>query len=125
MEPENRRSHVRLEREEALLVRRHPRGQSADEDPTLVRGTSTDVSAGGLRLSAPVRADPGEALDLWVSWTPNGRKYLLAAHVRWCSHMPGHTQLGVALTESPGTDYLDWRGLFESQLRLVRSEGED
>jgi len=125
MQPENRRTDHRHEREEPLLLRRRAHDQPDDDEPTLVRGTSSDVSAGGLRLTAPLRAAPGEALELWVSWTPNGRKYLLAAHVRWCSHMPGNAQLGVALTESPGTDYLDWRSLFHSQLRLVRSEGDD
>lgn len=122
MQQDDRRTDPRHEREEALLLRRRAHDERADDDPTLVRGTSSDVSAGGMRLSAPLHAAPGEALELWVSWTPNGRKYLLAAHVRWCAHRPGNTQLGVALTESPGTDYLDWRGLFQSQLRLVRSE---
>ncbi len=125
MDQKNRRADARHAQEEPLLLRRRPREEHLDEDPTLVRGTSNDVSAGGLSLSAPFAAAHGDALDLWISWTPNGRKYLLAGHVRWCSQLPGHAQLGVALTESPGTDYLDWQSLFRSQMRLVRSEGED
>jgi hypothetical protein len=123
MNNDDRRSDARHDRAEPLLLRRQGDPEHGDDEPTLVRGTTSDVSAGGLRLSAPMKALPGEPLDVWISWTPNGRKYLLAGHVRWCSHMPNDTQLGVALTESPGTDYLDWRGLFQTQLRLVGSEG--
>jgi hypothetical protein len=122
MSGSERRLFPRLMRKESLLLRR--KAETPPEEATLARGQSVDVSADGLCIETPLEVRPGDGVDVWVAWSPNGRKYLLAGEVRWSAPAASGHAVGVAVTETPATDFVDWRGLFTSRLRLVEPGGE-
>lgn len=119
-----RRLYARIERRESLLIRRT--NDTPPEEATLARGLSVDVSAEGLCIDTALHVRPGDDVDVWVAWSPNGKKYLLAGEVRWCApSAEGQQALGVVVNAAPSTDYLDWRQLFTDRLKLVGHEGDE
>ncbi|MFT4719443.1 MAG: hypothetical protein ACI9SB_000608 [Candidatus Azotimanducaceae bacterium] len=85
---------------------------NADKIGTTVSCHSTQMSAGGMTISADVHIPAGSLVDLWVSISAVPGKFFLSADVRWSRLADnGLYQLGVEFIDGDATDTIAWRAL--------------
>lgn len=112
------RRHPRAKRTERLFVQVVDCTQAADLVGRILRASTADVSAGGLRLHLDHPVPVGCALELWVKVDGSDGTFLLAGEVRWTLPAPeeGGYAAGVALGSGLPDDSARWRSFVAALL---------
>lgn len=115
---QSRRKAPRLKRSERVFVRIMASDRHPELSGTMARCTTSDLSAGGLRLTLDHPVTEGTRLDLWLKLPEHPGTFLLTGEVRWVADGPLEDQrvAGVALTDDPETqpnDHSDWQQVLD------------
>lgn len=105
-----RRAHLRTTRRERLFVQLGP----SPDDPAnrlTLKCHSADLSRGGLRVRLSEAVPVGAELELWVRVASTRRNFYLTGDVRWCVADGERHEVGIRVTDGPGTDVRAWRKL--------------
>ena len=78
---------------------------------TVVRCSTKDVSANGIRIQVDQRVPEGFLLELWVEVSSHPTKFYLAGEVKWCQELDDAKRylVGVELKEGETEDFKQWQ----------------
>jgi Tfp pilus assembly protein PilZ len=108
---EDRRQHTRQPRDERVIVQIASSTRDTLPPGTVVRCSTKDVSARGLRIQLDQKVPEGFQLELWVEVSNHPTKFYLAGEVKWCQVLDGAKRylVGVELKEGQTEDFKLWR----------------
>jgi len=106
--PRERRGSRRFDRRETLFVQLAAAANSEAERHTL-KCQSVDLSRTGLRVTLLEALAVGTFIEAWIKISGATHTFYLVGHVRWCEIMPQGVEVGIALSDGPGTDFKTWR----------------
>lgn len=108
---EDRRQHTRQPRDERVIVQIASSTRDTLPPGTVVRCSTKDVSAQGLRIQLDQQVPEGFQLELWVEVSNHPTKFYLAGEVKWCKVLDGAKRylVGVELKEGQTEDFKLWR----------------
>ena len=107
MNPDEKRSHPRLQRNESAYIRVLLGGGKSIETET------EDVSSGGFKARLSHFIEPGVILHVVIEAGSPRMRFLLAGELRWCRPDEQHFLAGFELLDAQGTDFQSWQ-LFAS-----------
>lgn len=108
-----RRQHARQPRDERVVVQIVSSTRDTLPPGTVVRCSTKDVSAEGLRIQLDQQVPEGFLLELWVEISNHPGKFYLAGEVKWCQTLEEGKRymLGVALSQGETGDLEKWQEL--------------
>ena len=107
MNPEEKRSHPRLERNESAFIR------VLLGDGKSIETETEDVSSGGFKARLSHYIEPGVILHVVIEAGNPKIRFLLAGELRWCRPDEQWFLAGFELLDAQDTDYSSWQ-LFAS-----------
>lgn len=112
----DRRQHPRQPRDERVVVQIVSSTRDTLPPGTVVRCSTKDVSAEGLRIQLDQKVPEGFHLELWVEISNHPSKFYLAGEVKWCQEIEEGKRylVGVSLAEGKTEDLDQWRTLLGS-----------
>ena len=116
-EKKDRRQHPRQARDERVVVQIVSSTRDTLPPGTVVRCSTKDVSAEGLRIQLDRQVPEGFLLELWVEISNHSSKFFLSGEVKWCRSLDDEGKrylVGVALSEGETEDLAQWRTLLGS-----------
>ena len=110
-----RRQHARQPRDERVGVQIVSSSRDTLPPGTVVRCSTKDVSAEGLRIQLDQQLPEGFHLELWVEISNHPSKFYLAGEVKWCQELEDGKRylVGVALSQGETEDLEKWRALLD------------
>jgi Tfp pilus assembly protein PilZ len=108
---EDRRQHTRQARDERVVVQIVSSTRDTLPPGTVVRCSTKDVSAQGLRIQLDQPVPEGFQLELWVEFSNHPTKFYLAGEVKWCQVLDESKRylVGIELKEGETEDFKLWR----------------
>ena len=108
-----RRQHARQPRDERVVVQIVSSSRDTLPPGTVVRCSTKDVSAEGLRIQLDQQLPEGFHLELWVEISNHPSKFYLAGEVKWCQALEDGKRylVGVALSQGDTEDLEKWQAL--------------
>ena len=108
---QDRRQHTRQPRDERVVVQIVSSTRDTLPPGTVVRCSTKDVSANGIRIQVDQRVPEGFLLELWVEVSNHPTKFYLFGEVRWCRELgEGNRHLiGIELKDGETEDLKQWR----------------
>lgn len=108
---EDRRQHSRQTRDERVVVQIVSSTRDTLPPGTVVRCSTKDVSANGLRIQLDQSVQEGFLLELWVEVSNHPTKFYLAGEVKWCQELDEGKRylVGVELKETDTEDFKQWQ----------------
>jgi len=115
-ENKDRRKHSRQSRDERVVVQIVSSTRDTLPPGTVVRCSTKDVSAQGLRIQLDQQVPEGFLLELWVEISNHPSKFYLAGEVKWCQELDEGKRylVGVQLTEGKTEDLEQWQKVLEA-----------
>ena len=112
---QDRRQHSRQPRDERVVVQIVSSTRDTLPPGTVVRCSTKDVSANGLRIQLDQPVPEGFLLELWVEVSNHPTKFYLAGEVKWCREVAKGTRslIGVELKERQTDDFKLWQEALE------------
>jgi hypothetical protein len=107
----DRRQHTRQPRDERVVVQIVSSTRDTLPPGTVVRCSTKDVSAQGLRIQLDQQLPEGFQLELWVEVSNHPTKFYLAGEVKWCEVLDEAKRylVGVELKEGETEDFKLWQ----------------
>ena len=107
----DRRQHTRQPRDERVVVQIVSSTRDTLPPGTVVRCSTKDVSAQGLRIQLDQHLPEGFELELWVEVSNHPTKFYLAGEVKWCEVLDEAKRylVGVELKEGETEDFKLWQ----------------
>jgi Tfp pilus assembly protein PilZ len=111
-----RRQHSRQARDERVVVQIVSSTRDTLPPGTVVRCSTKDVSAQGLRIQLDQPVQEGFQVELWVEISSHPSKFYLAGEVKWCREVDEGKRylVGVELSEGKTEDLELWQKIVES-----------
>jgi Tfp pilus assembly protein PilZ len=111
-----RRQHNRQPRDERVVVQIVSSTRDTLPPGTVVRCSTKDVSAQGLRIQLDQRVPEGFQVELWIEISKHPTKFYLAGEVKWCREVEEGKRylVGVKLSEGKTEDLELWRKVLDS-----------
>lgn len=111
-----RRQHTRQPRDERVVVQIVSSTRDTLPPGTVVRCSTKDVSAQGLRIQLDQKVPKGFQLELWVEISSHPTKFYLAGEVKWCQEVEEGKRylVGVELSEGKTEDLEHWQKVLDS-----------
>jgi len=108
---QDRRLHSRQARDERVVVQIVSSTRDTLPPGTVVRCSTKDVSANGLRIQLDQPVPEGFLLELWVEVSNHPTKFYLAGEVKWCQELDEGKRylVGVELKETDTEDFKQWQ----------------
>ena len=108
---QDRRQHSRQPRDERVVVQIVSSTRDTLPPGTVVRCSTKDVSANGLRIQLDQSVPEGFLLELWVEVSNHPTKFYLAGEVKWCQELDDGKRylVGVELKEADTEDFKQWQ----------------
>ncbi len=108
---QDRRQHSRQSRDERVVVQIVSSTRDTLPPGTVVRCSTKDVSANGLRIQLDQPVPEGFLLELWVEVSSHPTKFYLAGEVKWCQELDEGKRylVGVELKETDTEDFKQWQ----------------
>ena len=108
---QDRRQHSRQTRDERVVVQIVSSTRDTLPPGTVVRCSTKDVSANGLRIQLDQSVPEGFLLELWVEVSNHPTKFYLAGEVKWCQELDEGKRylVGVELKETDTEDFKQWQ----------------
>lgn len=108
---QDRRQHSRQTRDERVVVQIVSSTRDTLPPGTVVRCSTKDVSANGLRIQLDQSVQEGFLLELWVEVSNHPTKFYLAGEVKWCQELDEGKRylVGVELKETDTEDFKQWQ----------------
>ena len=108
---QDRRQHSRQTRDERVVVQIVSSTRDTLPPGTVVRCSTKDVSANGLRIQVDQSVQEGFLLELWVEVSNHPTKFYLAGEVKWCQELDEGKRylVGVELKETDTEDFKQWQ----------------
>jgi Tfp pilus assembly protein PilZ len=108
---QDRRQHSRQPRDERVVVQIVSSTRDTLPPGTVVRCSTKDVSASGLRIQLDQPVPEGFLLELWVEVSNHPTKFYLAGEVKWCQELDEGKRylVGVELKETDTEDFKQWQ----------------
>lgn len=108
---QDRRQHSRQTRDERVVVQIVSSTRDTLPPGTVVRCSTKDVSANGLRIQLDQSVQEGFLLELWVEVSNHPTKFYLAGEVKWCQELDEGKRylVGVELKEADTEDFKQWQ----------------
>lgn len=108
---QDRRQHSRQSRDERVVVQIVSSTRDTLPPGTVVRCSTKDVSANGLRIQLDQSVPEGFLLELWVEVSNHPTKFYLAGEVKWCQELDDGKRylVGVELKEADTEDFKQWQ----------------
>ena len=108
---QDRRQHSRQPRDERVVVQIVSSTRDTLPPGTVVRCSTKDVSANGLRIQLDQSVQEGFLLELWVEVSNHPTKFYLAGEVKWCQELDEGKRylVGVELKETDTEDFKQWQ----------------
>ena len=108
---QDRRQHSRQSRDERVVVQIVSSTRDTLPPGTVVRCSTKDVSANGLRIQLDQSVPEGFLLELWVEVSNHPTKFYLAGEVKWCQELDEGKRylVGVELKETDTEDFKQWQ----------------
>lgn len=108
---QDRRQHSRQPRDERVVVQIVSSTRDTLPPGTVVRCSTKDVSATGLRIQLDQPVPEGFLLELWVEVSNHPTKFYLAGEVKWCQELDEGKRylVGVHLNEADTDDFKQWQ----------------
>ena len=112
----DRRQHTRQPRDERVIVQIVSSTHDTLPPGTVVRCSTKDVSAQGLRIQLDQQVPEGFKLELWVEVSNHPTKFFLAGEVKWCQPLEDSKRylVGIQLHEGATEDFKLWQEVLES-----------
>lgn len=109
--PSDRRQHTRHPRDERVIVQIVSSTHDTLPPGTIVRCSTKDVSARGLKIQLDQKVPEGFHLELWVEVSNRPSKFFLSGEVKWCEVLDEATRylVGVELHEADTKDFKLWQ----------------
>jgi len=110
---QDRRQHTRQTRDERVVVQIVSSTRDTLPPGTVVRCSTKDVSANGIRVQLDQPVPEGFLLELWVEVSNHPTKFYLAGEVKWCQELDDAKRylVGVELKEGETEDFKQWQEL--------------
>ncbi len=107
----DRRQHVRRPRDERVVVQIAASTHDTLQPGTVVRCSTKDVSAHGIRIQLDQQLPKGFLLELWIEIANHPSKFFLAGEVKWCQELDAgeRYRVGVELSEGETEDFKRWQ----------------
>ena len=107
----DRRQHARQPRDERVVVQIVSSTRDTLPPGTVVRCSTKDVSAQGLKIQLDQQVPEGFLLELWVEVSNHPSKFFLSGEVKWCQALEGSKRylVGVELKEGETEDFKLWQ----------------
>jgi hypothetical protein len=107
----NRRRHARQLRDERVVVQVASSTRDTLPPGSIVRCSTKDVSASGMRLQVNQRVPEGSTLELWVEASNHPTKFYLCGEVKWCRELDETERylIGIELKDGETEDFNQWR----------------
>ena len=108
---QDRRQHSRQPRDERVVVQIVSSTRDTLPPGTVVRCSTKDVSATGLRIQLDQQVPEGFLLELWIEVSNHPTKFYLAGEVKWCQELDEGKRylVGVHLKEADTDDFKQWQ----------------
>ena len=108
---QDRRQHSRQSRDERVVVQIVSSTRDTLPPGTVVRCSTKDVSANGLRIQLDQSVQEGFLLELWIEVSNHPTKFYLAGEVKWCQELDEGKRylVGVELKEADTDDFKQWQ----------------
>ncbi len=108
---QDRRQHSRQTRDERVVVQIVSSTRDTLPPGTVVRCSTKDVSANGLRIQVDQSVQEGFLVELWVEVSNHPTKFYLAGEVKWCQELDEGKRylVGVELKETDTEDFKQWQ----------------
>ncbi|PIP80289.1 MAG: hypothetical protein COW84_06040 [Gammaproteobacteria bacterium CG22_combo_CG10-13_8_21_14_all_40_8] len=115
MKNSENRNHPRILRIEAISIQVLLPSFDGSEDSEIVKTTTLDVSASGLRVKTEQNLPVGNIFDICIQLTDYSKTFLLTAEIKWCTASSINNEFLAGLEVQPalGTDYLYWKRFFD------------
>lgn len=112
----DRRQHTRHPRDERVVVQIVSSTRDTLPPGTVVRCSTRDVSASGLKIQLDQQVPEGFRLELWVEISNHPTKFFLAGEVKWCEELEESKRylVGVELQEGASEDFKLWQQVLGS-----------
>ena len=113
---QDRRQHTRQPRDERVVVQIVSSTRDTLPPGTVVRCSTKDVSANGIRIQVDQRVPEGFLLELWVEVSNHPTKFYLAGEVKWCQELDEAKRylVGIELKDSDTEDFKQWQEVLRS-----------
>ena len=113
---QDRRQHTRQPRDERVVVQIISSTRDTLPPGTVVRCSTKDVSANGIRIQVDRRVPEGFLLELWVEVSNHATKFYLAGEVKWCQELDEAKRylVGIELKDSDTEDFKQWQEVLRS-----------
>ena len=110
-----RRQHTRQLRDERVVVQIVSSTRDTLAPGTVVRCSTKDVSAQGLRILLDQPVPEGYNLELWVEISSHPSKFYLAGAVKWCKEVDEGKRylVGIELAEGRTEDLDTWQKVLD------------
>ena len=107
----DRRQHARQLRDERVVVQVSSSTVETLPAGSIVRCSTKDVSATGMRLQLNQSVPDGCLLELWVEISNHPTKFYLCGEVRWCRELGEEKRhlIGIELKDGETEDLKQWR----------------
>ena len=111
----DRRQHTRQARDERVVVQIVSSTHDTLPPGTVVRCSTKDISAQGLRIQLDQKVPEGFQVELWVEVSNHPTKFFLAGEVKWCQVLDEGKRylVGVELNEGQTEDFKLWQQVLE------------
>ena len=115
-ENKDRRKHSRQSRDERVVVQIVSSTRDTLPPGTVVRCSTKDVSAQGLRIQLDQKVPEGFLVELWVEISNHPNKFYLAGEVKWCQELDEGKRylVGVQLSEGKTEDLDLWQKVLDA-----------
>lgn len=111
----DRRQHTRQPRDERVVVQIVSSTRDTLPPGTVVRCSTKDVSAQGLRIQLDQPVPEGFRVELWIEVSNHPTKFFLSGEVKWCQALEDSKRylVGVELNEGETEDFKLWQEVLE------------
>ena len=111
----NEREHLREPRDEKVVFQIFTSAHGTLPPGTVVRCSTKDISARGIRLQLDRPLSEGSMLELGVEISDRPGIFFLAGEVKWCRAFTGskRSQAGLEIKERESDDFGLWQGELE------------
>jgi len=108
---QDRRQHARQPRDERVVVQVSSSTVETLPAGSIVRCSTKDVSATGMRLQLNQSVPDGCLLELWVEISNHPTKFYLAGEVKWCQELDEDKRylVGIELKDADTEDFKQWQ----------------
>jgi Tfp pilus assembly protein PilZ len=112
----DRRQHTRQARDERVVVQIVSSTHDTLPPGTVVRCSTKDISAQGLRIQLDQKVPEGFKVELWVEVSNHPTKFFLSGEVKWCQVLDEAKRylVGVELNEGETEDFKLWQQVLEA-----------